>query len=358
MRKSIVSFCVALLLCVSNVGLCQEAAEVELDRDAAVKAFQQLLENAKSGLKAPEAKTKAASTGKFAAVASVDVPSVGGGATIAGVDNAIRVWFELGDGRYVNPRAYRWAPGEVFYVHVQSAVPVYVVLYQNYTNGLPSKRVYPDARFPDSYQPMMPGVSTRLPVAFQMDTNFRPELMSIVVSRADWDGIRADVPQAASASVAVAYASANSSSGEAIAFAGVMKSAGINSEDVEIKGDGVLKKFAVINGAGIQDSGYEADGVKCRRVRYRCSYPIYVRPVHYVSFSNRVTNYVNVTNVTNINYINYRGCYTNIDDVAFYLFSDNGIGQYQIALNKISPNWGWGWTSRTNVNVNVNVNTY
>jgi hypothetical protein len=340
MKKSI-SFLVALLLCAGNIGLCQQnAAETEIDRDAAIKAFAELTSNAKTGLKANDAMATAKSGGKFGVVAPVNVSYTGGNSFMGGCNNALRVWFELSDGRYVKPHSYRWAPGEVFYVHVQSAVPVYVVLYQNFGNG--SRRVYPDARFAESFQMLMPGVDTRLPVAFQMDINYRPEQMSIVVTRADWDGIRADVPQAAPAAVAVATASAGDVYATATAVAGILKSAGIDSTQAEIRSDKALAKFSVINSAGLNNTEYDADGIKCR-VRYHVSAPRFVRPTSYVHFDNRRITYRNVTNVTNINYVNYRGCYHNIDDAALYLFSDNGVGYLQVTLNKVGSNWRWNW---------------
>jgi len=339
MKKSIVFFLTALLLSFGTVGLCQqETPEVELDREAAIKAFAQLTESAMSSLKSDDAATKATTTGKFSAIAPVGVPPIGVDPVVGSIsyNNAVRVWFELSDGRYVNPRTYRWAPNEVFYVHVQSAVPVYVVLYQNFASGLPSKRVYPDARFPESYRMLMPGVDTRLPVAFQMAPNFLPERMSMVVTRADWDGIRAEVPQASA--VAVAVATAGDEQAVATAYAGVLKSGG----SAEIKSEQALAKFAAINSAGVDNAEYQIDGTKFR-VRCHVSYPRYVQPVHYVRYVNRSTTYVNVTNVTNINYIQHRGCYDRIDDVAFYLFADNGVGQWQVTLNKVGGNWRWNW---------------
>ena len=342
MRKSIATFFTAALMLVGTLGFCQNATEAELDRNAAIKAFDQFTQNVKAGLTAPDAGTKAASTGKFGVIGGApEVPYVDGGMPpMTGYDNAIRVWFELGNGRYVNPRYYRFAPGEVFYVHVQSAIPVYVTLYQNYTNGLPSKRVYPDARFPNSFQMVMPGVSTRLPVTFAMDMNYRSEHMSIVVTRGDWSGISAYVPQAAQvATQASAYA--YDTNGNVLASAaataqvhGVMKGAEINNGDA-------LAKFAIINSAGINDTEFETDGTK-HRLRCRVSYaPRHVRPTYYVRYVNRRPVYVNVTNVMNMNYLVERGCYHNIDDAALYLFSDNGVGQMQITLNKVTGNWRW-----------------
>lgn len=336
MKKSFFAvFCTLLLLCGASYAQMDDTPAGELDRDAAIKAFQELSANAKQGLTEADAATKTAATGKFSAIAPVGVPQSGGGPLVSGCSNAIRVWFELADGRYVNPRTYHWAPNEVFYVHVETAVPVYVSLYQNFSGGIPSKRVYPDTRFPDSHRMLMPGKGTRLPVAFQMDANFLPEYMSMVVTRADWEGIRTEVPQAS----AVAYAIASAGGGEqatATAYAGVVKSGGT----AEIKSEQALAKFSAINAAGIENQFYQTDSIKCRP-RYYCSYPRTVRPVHYARYVNNSYTYVNVTNVTHVDYVEHRGCYSNIDDVAFYLFSDNGVGQWQVTLNKCGRNWRW-----------------
>ena len=344
MKKSIVTFFTAALMLAGTIGLCQQnAAEAELDREAAIKAFDQFTQNVKSGLTAPDAGTKAASTGKFGVVGGApEVPFVGGGMPpMTDYDNAVRVWFELGNGRYINPRYYRFAPGEVFYVHIQSATPVYVMLYQNFTNGLPSKRVYPDARFPQSYQMVMPGVSTRLPVVFATDMNYRPEHMSIVVTRGDWSGISAYVPQAAQVATqasAYAYDAGGNILASATATAqvhGVMKGAEIQNEEA-------MAKFAIINTAGINNTEYQMDDGSKFRLRCRVSYaPRHVRPAYYVRYVNRRPVYVNVTNVMNMNYLVDRGCYHNINDAAMYLFSDNGVGQMQITLHKIASNHRW-----------------
>ena len=346
MKKSIVGFLTAVLMCVGSIGLCQV---VEMDNhEEARRLFAQLTESAKSALTAPDAAAKSAATGKFSIVGAPHQHA--GDAVFANDATAVRVWFELSNGRFVNPRHYRWAPGEVFYVHVQSAVPVYVALYQNFPNNrLPSRRVYPDVHFPDSFQMVMPGVSTRLPVAFQMDPNFLPEHMSIVVTRADWDGIQPHVPHAATTAVsaaAVAYAPApGGGTAFAAAATGILKSAG-----AEIKSEEALAKFAIINNAAINNTYINIHGGGRQRVQCRVSFPRFVRPTHYVHYVpprrigvmvNPTFNVMNVTNVTNVNIVNYRGCFFDCGDVAFYLFSDNGVGHVQITLNKIGSNWRW-----------------
>ncbi|MDR1384706.1 MAG: hypothetical protein LBJ67_12810 [Planctomycetaceae bacterium] len=336
--KRIVSFVAVFLFAAAGIAFAQDAPDAndvgDLDRDAAIKAFAELSENAQKGLTAPNALVKGDDgTSKFAAIAPVDVPLANGSGAVAGCNNAVKIWFELTDGRYVNPKAYHFAPNEVFYVHVLSAVPVYVTLYQNYPGVSQSKRAYPDGRFPNSFRSLKPGEGTRLPVAFQMDANYADEYMSVVVTRADWEGIRQDAPQ--SAAVAVAVAQAGNQQASAAAYTGIVKG------NADISKETTLTKFAAINEAGLEDKAYEDGAVKCRRVRYYVSYPRYVYPAYYCRYVNRRYTYIHVTNTTNINFINYRACYTNIDDAALYLFSDNGVGQLQITLNKCGRNWHW-----------------
>ena len=357
MKKIITSLFVALLCC-GTVGLCQQnAAEPELDFDAASRAFNQLLGEFKTNLTASDAQSKAAG-GKFAIVGSHSVPYVGGGgmATFTGADTtAIRVWFELADGRYVDPRFYRWAPGELFYVHVQSATPVYVALYQNFPGrGMMSRQVYPDPRFPHSYQIIAPGVSTRLPVMFRTDMNFNPEYMSIVVSRADWSGIQSYVPNATTTAIN-AYATATAigpdgsiATATATVTDGIWKSAAVQDilKGSELRNEEAFAKFAIVNTSGLNNSYYQMTPNNRFNVRARVAFPRIARPAYYVSYNRNTQNFVNITNVniTNINmnspYV-MRGCYHDYSDVAFYLFADHGVGQMQITLNKIGRNWRW-----------------
>lgn len=306
----------------------------DLDRDAAVKAFAQLTANVKDALAGPAPIVKGpGGDTKFSAIAGVDVPMASGGGMLSGCTNAVKVWFELSDGRYVNPKYYRWAPNEIFYVHVQSAIPVYVTIYQNFPGISQSKRAYPDARFPSSFQMLRPGEGTRLPVAFQMDGNYNNEYMSIVVTKADWEGIQQEVPQAAS--VAVAVASAGNQTAVAAAYAGVMKGS------ADISKESTLTKFSAINEAGLGDREYTDGETKCRRVRYYVSYPRYVRPVYYCRYDNRRYNYIAINHGTHAHIVNYRGCYTNLEDASLYLFSDNGAGQLQLTFRKCGPSWRW-----------------
>ena len=98
----------------------------------------------------------------------------------------IQVWFQLADGRYVNPVKHKWQRRERFWIWVESAVPLQVALFQNYPDDQPrSRQVYPDVRYPATFHTLFPGHSKRLPVMFVMDDDLRDELMSMVVVRSD-----------------------------------------------------------------------------------------------------------------------------------------------------------------------------
>ncbi len=115
---------------------------------------------------------------------------------------AVKVWFELPDGTCVNPGKKKWGAKEQFYVHVEAAVPVYVALFQNYPESRPTTRqIYPDKNYSDSFKALQPGQGTKLPVLFEMDDDMRDEIVSMVVVRADWEGIQNGLTAQATASV-------------------------------------------------------------------------------------------------------------------------------------------------------------
>ena len=158
------------------------ADEAETRRQAFAQGFEQLLKNTNEGL------SKSANTGEKFAIAPVTV-----GTTTHNL--GIKVWFTLEDGTAFNPVKRKMAPKERFYVHIQSAVPVYVSLFQNYLESRPeSKQVYPDAkdsRNAEMLKVIQANVATKLPVAFEMDDDTRDEIMAMVVVRADAPQIQA-----------------------------------------------------------------------------------------------------------------------------------------------------------------------
>ena len=111
-------------------------------------------------------------------------------APVVTADLGIKVWFELQDGTLVNPIKHRWGSKERFWIHIQTAVPVYVALFQNYPESRPaSRQVYPDQAYPESFKPLAANETTRLPVLFEMDDDMRDEIMSMVVVRSDCGAI-------------------------------------------------------------------------------------------------------------------------------------------------------------------------
>jgi len=180
MKKSFSSllFAVAVALTLAAAPLfAQDDAETR--RQAFTQGFEQLLKNTGEGL------TKSADTGEKFAIAPVTVASTT-------YNLGIKVWFSLEDGTVFNPVKRKMAPKERFYVHIQSAVPVYVSLFQNYPESRPeSKQVYPDAKHPDTLKVIQANVATKLPVPFEMDDDTRDEIMAMVVVRADAPQIQA-----------------------------------------------------------------------------------------------------------------------------------------------------------------------
>ncbi|MGL4594226.1 MAG: hypothetical protein ACRCUY_05805, partial [Thermoguttaceae bacterium] len=182
---------VTLFLLVAASSLLAEpaknAAPKPQDRAAAQKAFEQLTKNARKGLAAPNAVEKS----KFVAIDPVDFTDLSGNQQKA--DSGMKIWFERQDGKFVDPTYYSFEPNERFFVHVEAAVPVYVVLYQNFPEAKESIQAYPVEKFPSSYRILEPGKGTKLPVLFKMDGNYLNEHMAVVVARADWDKIVQDV---------------------------------------------------------------------------------------------------------------------------------------------------------------------
>jgi len=146
--------------------------DTESRRQAFVQGFEQLLKNTDDGL------SKSVGSEKFA-IAPVTVDNTAR-------NLGIKVWFTLEDGTAFNPVKRKMGVKERFYVHLQSAVPVYVSLFQNYPDSKPeSRQVYPDTRYPETLKVIQAGAATKLPVPFEMDDNTLDEIMAMVVVRAD-----------------------------------------------------------------------------------------------------------------------------------------------------------------------------
>ena len=175
MKTSLSSLLFAALTFVAAPLFAQDDAQnaAEAQRQAFIQGFEQLLQNTDEGL------SKSADTGEKFAIAPVTVAS-------NTYNLGIKVWFSLDDGTVFNPIKRKMAPSERFHVHIQSAVPVFVSLFQNYPESRPeSRQVYPDKDHPETLKVVQANVPTKLPVAFIMDDDTRDEIMAMVVVRAD-----------------------------------------------------------------------------------------------------------------------------------------------------------------------------
>ncbi|MDR0521864.1 MAG: hypothetical protein LBH00_08455 [Planctomycetaceae bacterium] len=410
--KKIFSFA-AVLLIAAGTTLCQAAelpasGDYDLDRESAAKAFNQLLEKAQ---KTPVISAVKGAV-KFEAVSPVEVPvkltavsSVGGtvaGGTAGGevisatahVSSATKIWFELVNGGYVNPKTYKFAPGELVYVGVLASQPVSVTIYQKDESG-EQRRKYPVEKFPSSFAVIQPGVPTRLPVLFQIDKDFKPENLSFVVanvsSPAICDQVRRTVEATQQERIEASKDAATSISLVASASIG---SGTLSSGTLKADLQSAEAAFAAINTAGLEEKEYAEGTLKCRRVRFFCSHPVFVRPAYYTRYvsnpvsvaRNNPVNALRITgdnnnvnyNVVNVNnastvagtpltavpaglaantisyhyqtvavsgtapaYLESRATYPNVEDVAFYLISENGVGQLPLTLEKTGANFTW-----------------
>jgi hypothetical protein len=320
--KKFLAFTILLLLATASGVFAETPVKTYqlLDRVVAEKAFEQLTKNAQQGLLAPNAVVQS----KFAAIEDTDLPlppTAGTGGDQPGsipVQTGIKVWFERAkDGKLINPRVYRFSPGENFFVHVEAAVPVFITLFQNFPRkeGKDPVQQYPVQRFPSSYRILNPAESTKLPVKFALDDNNEAEYVSIVVARADWDEIAEYVR--AAANTAVELAKADTPQGRDGVYSKLSKGiADISTPDV-------LTKFVDVNNQAGEWEGLAVDEeftvvVPPRNAPQQPDGPLTV-PVSWVVFRDD-SQRVDVSNKK--------------DDVANYLFSNTSVGMLQIVLNK------------------------
>ena len=97
-----------------------------------------------------------------------------------------KIWFELKDGRYVHPTKHKWGINERFYIWVETPVPAFFHMSQNYPEDRhPIKEIFPDQRYPKTFYHFPAGRPYRLPVQFKMDDDQRDEIISICLVRVD-----------------------------------------------------------------------------------------------------------------------------------------------------------------------------
>ena len=247
MKKSFCTLLFASLVAVALGTPLFAQDETETRRLAFAKGFEQLMKNTEEGLAKPAVKESFSKGGnsttveKFA-IASVSVP-ITTTTTTTTCNLGIKVWFSLEDGTCFNPVKRKMGVKEKFYVHIQSAVPVYVSLFQNYPDSRPeSKQVYPDAKYPETLKVIQAGQATKLPVPFEMDDDTRDEIMAMVVARADAPQIQSTLATQATASVTSTDGATVVTTQATASTTGTMKS--INDQVVE-KGKDSPEKFAI-----------------------------------------------------------------------------------------------------------------
>ncbi len=319
-------FSAFILLTAFPVLNAAEVSNNETARDNLEKSFNQLTANCFAGMKEALRNTEQArvngadkdlSLAKFR-IAEVQVPSAPtsvsmSGSTSSTSSNAsssmpsslgIRVWFELTDGTMFNPNKRKWTNKEQFYIHVQTSVPVYVSLYQNYPDSRPaSRQIYPDKKYPEGFKVLQPGQGTRLPVLFETDDDMRTEIMSIVVVRADWTGIQSGLSTSATTSVVNNEGKPTITAQVTYRGAGTMKClndrAVINQDLTAEETKEIVTSIDDAEAAALSKTvNEEADNLQMQ-----------------VSESNKATSNVP-------------------EDVCFYMFGAGNVGQWQLTIQK------------------------
>ena len=253
MKKTVSMMMFAILVGMTAISFAQDEAETR--RQDFAKSFEQLTQNTKEGLVKPAVQEVFTKDGKSENYGKFDIATVAVPVTPqtppTPCNLGIKVWFSLEDGTCFNPVKRKMGVKERFYVHVQTAVPVYVALFQNYPESAQpeSRQVYPDTKYPETFKVLQAGQAIRLPVAFEMDDDTRDEIMSMVV-------VRADAPQIQSTLATQAVSTVTSTGGTTVVTAqatattaGTMKS--INDQAASTKGTADSVKFAIAGPAPV-----------------------------------------------------------------------------------------------------------
>jgi len=245
MKKTVSMMMFAILVGMTAISFAQDEAETR--RQDFAKGFEQLMQNTAEGLVKPavqEVFTKDGTTFQKFNIAAVTVP-VTPATPPTPCNLGIKVWFSLEDGTCFNPTKRKMGVKERFYVHIQSAVPVYVALFQNYPESAQpeSRQVYPDSRYPETFKVLQAGQAIRLPVPFEMDDDTRDEIMSMVVVRADAPQIQSTLATQAASTVTNTGGTTIVTAQATVSTIGTMKS--INDNAAAEKGTADSVKFAI-----------------------------------------------------------------------------------------------------------------
>ena len=263
------------------------------------EALQSTLKSRKKGAVVSSARgvSESAASAKFK-IAGVADP------TVAENDDVAQ---EEADGTKVNPLKHEWSAKEKFYVHVQAAAPVYVSLFHE----IPAQKgktadsilVYPNQRrYPNSGKAIQAGAATRLPVQFELDDNDEDEIMSMIVVRADCEVIQDGLTENAVASV-------SNENGRATVNARI-------DDDAE----GTLK---CLNVRASSKKALDAKRVKSL-VRGATD-----------KEAQKIAESVNALDSVKFRIVESDVAKSdNVDDVCFYMFASQKVGQWRLTIKK------------------------
>lgn len=106
------------------------------------------------------------------------------------VGSAIRIWAEIlsgpDKGRLVNVQRYKWSPNQEFRLHVQSAYPLSMAVFQSFPEDRPpTRQVVPVESVPETFSTIPAGSDYAVPYKFVTDNDQRDETIQLVFVRAD-----------------------------------------------------------------------------------------------------------------------------------------------------------------------------
>ncbi|MDR2641460.1 MAG: hypothetical protein LBC74_01565 [Planctomycetaceae bacterium] len=230
---------------------------------------------------------------------------------------AVKVWFQLeSNGEFVNPSLHRWNPKERFRVFVQTSVPAYFALYQNYPEDRPpTRQIYPDRKYPQTFPAVPAGSIFEVPVKFEMDNDLRKEIIILTFARIDDPHIGGSITVTATAT-ASATATANTANTTVGAAAGA---AVTTTETLQTRTDAAPMRSAASATGGVLMGARDVN----QALDYLSSLSAKIG-VAGVSATASASVYVTSTTVASINR----------DDVAVYVFGEGKIAQIQLTLNK------------------------
>lgn len=106
------------------------------------------------------------------------------------VGSAIRIWAEVlsgpDKGKLVNLQRYKWSPKQEFRLHVQSAYPLSLAVFQSFPEDRPpTRQIVPVESVPETFSTIPAGTDFAVPYKFVTDNDLRKEMIQLVFVRAD-----------------------------------------------------------------------------------------------------------------------------------------------------------------------------